>query len=280
MRKILATAVLMLFATVVVLADGDDHNDGAPVQSGYAVVTPTSAATTGLVAFETFGWRGFFGLGLGATQAGVLPPGLTTSAIIVADSSHRLSKNLGVAIVNPNGSDISVTLTLRKSDGTSLGTTSIPVPSHKQVSKFVTELFPNQLTTDFLGSLTITSDGSSPLPFSAIGLRFRGLNFSTLPATSLTPLTTALPTIATGVGGAGAILLPQFVAGGGWASEIVIANTGTSSITVRVDLFKSDGSLLTTALNGQSANSFTNLTVPAGGVIELAPRDSDGDDDF
>ena len=86
--------------------------------------------------------------------------------------------------------------------------------------------------------------------------------------------------IATGVGGNGAVLLPQFAAGGGWATEIVMANTGTSSLTVRVDLFKSDGTPLTATLNGETKSSFTNLTIPAGGVLILAPRDQHGDDDF
>jgi len=59
-----------------------------------------------------------------------------------------------------------------------------------------------------------------------------------------------------------------------------LMNTGTSSLTVRVDLFKSDGTPLSAALNGQTASSFTNLTIPAGGVLSLAPRNTDGDDDF
>ena len=69
-------------------------------------------------------------------------------------------------------------------------------------------------------------------------------------------------------------------AGGGWATEIVAGNAGTSSLTVRVDLFKDDGTPFTTTLDGRRASSFTNLTIPAGGVLTLAPRDRNGDDDF
>ena len=75
-------------------------------------------------------------------------------------------------------------------------------------------------------------------------------------------------------------MLPQFAAGGGWASEVVIANTGAAALTVRLDLFQQDGTALTTTLNGQSGSSFKNLTIPAGGVLVLAPRDNNGDDDF
>lgn len=286
MRSLVKILILISFTTVFALAeergprdkeDNDDHDDGAPIQAGYAVITPTGGASTGLVAFETFGLRGH-GNNNGTSQAGVLPPGLTGSAILFVESSGRLSKNLGVSIVNPNSSDVNVIMTLRKSDGTQVTTTSVAVPSHQQVSKFITELFSNQasLTTDFSGTLVLTS----PLPVSVIGLRFRGANFSTLPVTSLSNVITALPIISTGVGGPGAILLPQFAAGGGWATEVILANTGSSSLTVRVDLFKEGGTALQTALNGQTTSSFMNLTIPAGGVITLAPRDHNGDDDF
>jgi hypothetical protein len=108
-----------------------------------------------------------------------------------------------------------------------------------------------------------------------MGLRFNGTNFSTIPATPVGTIAPALPNIASGVGGAGATLLPQFVAGGGWVTEIVITNLGTASVTVRLDLFKSDGTPFTTELNGQVGNSFTNLTVPPGGVVVMSPVGAD-----
>jgi hypothetical protein len=198
------------------------------------------------------------------------------------DSSKRLSKNLGVAIVNPNSTNQNVTLTLRKSDGTQLATKTVSVPSLHQTSTFVKDLFSgSKIPSDVTGTLAITSAGSSNLPVSVIGLRFRDENFSTLPVTDLSANPGPLPTLTAGVGGPGAALLPQFVAGGGWATELVLMNTNTTgSLTARVDLFKSDGTPLSTTLNGKTASSFTNLTIPAGGVLVLAPRNPGGDDDF
>lgn len=300
MRRLFFTLMLLLVSAALVFAedggrgnegnkakqDKDDHNDNAPIQSGFAVITPvaatTSGTTTGLVVFETFGLRGHGDAG--TPQAGVLPPDLTTNAVLFVDNSGRLSKNLGVAIVNPNASNANVALTLRKNDGTQLATTTVNVPSHQQTSKFLRELFssPSSIPPDVTGMLAITSAGSSTLPVSVIGLRFRGGNFSTLPVTNLSGNAGPLPFFdsANSIGGAGAVLLPQFATGGGWATELVLMNTGTSSLTVRVDLFKSDGTPLSAALNGQTASSFTNLTIPAGGVLSLAPRNTDGDDDF
>jgi hypothetical protein len=282
-------SVILISANLGFSQGHDDHNDGAPVQSGYAVVTPvtttTSSLTTGLVVFETFGLRNNL---TNATQAGVLPPALTTNAILFVDSSGRLSKNLGVAIVNPNSSNQNVNLTLRKSDGSQLATTTINVVAGQQMSEFVTQLFPSgtPIPRDVTGTLAITSAGSSNLPVSVIGLRFRGKQFSTIPVTNLAPAVVPSITTTTGtgpatIGGSNAVLLPQFAANGGWATELVLMNSNSSGpLTVRVDLFKPDGTPLSTTLNGLTNSSFINIVIPANGVVILAPRDVDGDDDF
>ena len=277
---LISVVLLTLMSPLIAAGDHDDHNDAGPIQTGWALITPSTVPATGLVVFETFGARSSAG-DSSTTQAGVLPPDLTTNALLFVDASGRLSKNVGVAIVNPNASSVTVTLTLRKSDGSILAASSpITVLAHQQISKFVTELFTGtSIPSDITGSLTITSSGG---PVSVIGLRFRGKNFSTLPATNLSTAG-PVPTFTVGgdtVGGPGAILLPHFAAGGGWASEIVIVNPNGSSVTIRVDLFKADGNPLIAALNGQSASSFKNLTIPAGGVLVLAPRNQNGDDDF
>src|SRR5207249_2281171 len=101
MRRTVILSLIILFLVVGVLAQGppagtkkgppdtpghsDDHDDNATVQKGYAVVT--SASTSGLVVFETFGLKN----GPDTTQAGVLPPALTTSAVMFVDSNGRLS---------------------------------------------------------------------------------------------------------------------------------------------------------------------------------------------
>lgn len=294
MRR-LFVLVVVLFTATLTFAQGvpqadDDHHDYAPIQAGYAVVTPVvvttsvtsggvtttvTTTTSGLVVFETFGLRNPGG----ATQAGVLPPDLTTNAMLFVDSEGRLGKNIGVAIVNPNTTAVNVDLTLRKADGTTVAMGTLNVPSDQQVSKMVTQLFTpgSSIPSDVIGTLLINSPS---LPVSVIGLRFRGANFSTIPATNLSGSTSPLPNITENAGGPGAILLPQFAAGGGWATELVIVNSSSSPMTVRVDLFKQDGTPLSTALNGTTASSFTGINIPAGGVVVLAPRNQDGDDDF
>ena len=253
----------------------DDHDDNGPVKAGFAIITPAPVTTGGsLVVFATFGLKHGNEVG----QAGLLPPGLTTNAMMSVNSSGRLSRNLAVAIVNPDSKNANVTLTLRDDEGKQLATKTITVEGHHQMSQFLTELFSSEssVPADLTGTLAITSTS----PVGLAGLRFRGLNFSTLPITNLSSVSSAVPVVSSGIGGTGAVLLPEFAAGGGWATEIVIVNTGTTSMTVRLDLFKQDGTALTTTMNGQTGSSFTNLSIPALGVLSLAPRDNKGDSDF
>jgi hypothetical protein len=229
----------------------------------------TAGSPGGLVVFETFG----SGVGTDATQAAVLPGLMRTRTVLFATSDARLSRNLGVAIVNPGSTATNVTMTLRRGgDGTTSSVKVITVGARQQVSKFISELFSDvpEIPVDFDGSLSITSD----TPVSIVALRFRGAIFSTIPITSLTG-STPVPQVAPGVGGAGAVILPQFAAGGGWTSEIVISNTTAIPVTVRVDLFKEDGTPLTTSLNGQSGSSFQNIVIPAEGIL-IQENDDNG----
>jgi hypothetical protein len=288
MTKLFWTLGLILFSSPLTFAQGipqaqDDHDDFGPTQVGYAVVTPsTPNVATGLVVTEFLGLRRF----AETIQASTTPPPLITSATMFVDINTRLLKDLGVAIVNPGNGSTDVTLTVRRNDNLVLGTKTITIATRRQVLQFVSEMFSippgsifsttSTLPAEFTGTLII----NSTLPISVFGMRFRGIDFTAMPLNPVTVFTQPLPTISLGVGGLGAVLLPQFAAGGGWATEIVISNTNTTSATVRVDFFKQDGTPLTTALNGQTGSSFTNLTIVAGGVLVLAPRNRAGDDDF
>ena len=152
-----------------------------------------------------------------------------------------------------------MTMTLRREDGLLVSTKSLQISPQRQTSQFVSQLFSDRPEVrEFMGSLTL----ESTIPVAIVGLRFRGSNFSTLAITNLAP-PAIVPEREPGVGGAGAFILPQFAAGGGWASEIVIVNSGgTDAHTIRVDLFKQDGTPLVANLNGVSGSSFRVSSSP------------------
>ncbi len=254
----------------------DDHDDNGPIQVGWAVVTPTAVTTgagtgtvtvsvgsSGIVVFETFGLKE----GEGTMQAGLLPGDLTTNSMMFVNANGRLSRNIGVGIVNPNSAPTNITMTLRNQNGSVIGSPKvIAVAARNQTAQFITSLFGDrpEVPQDLTGTVSVTST----LPVSMVGLRFRGSNFSTIPVTNLSPSTAA------------GIVLPHFAAGGGWATELVIVNTGAQQANVRVDFFKQDGTAMTVRLNGESKSSFTDLSIPAGGVLELAPKDREGHSRF
>jgi hypothetical protein len=258
MRGLVATLGAILFSAVA------GFSQGAPqtVQVGYAVVTPASPIAAGLDVFETFVQT----RSQDTLEVGVFPTNLITNALVPVDVSRSLLKTLGIAIGNPFNSAAIVTMTLRTSDGTQLTVGTITVPAHQQISKMVTEFF-IAIPSEFTGTMVI----SSTSPVSMVGLAFRGLNFSTIPLTDLAPTSILFPAISFGVGGLGAVLFPQFVTGGGWATEISIVNTTAGNLTVRLDLFAQDGTPLTVNLNSQTSSNFTNLVVPANGRLTVAP---------
>ncbi|MBI2822494.1 MAG: hypothetical protein HYX74_09740 [Acidobacteria bacterium] len=280
MYQVALMILISMYVSTTMAAQGgppgppDDRQEG-PVQAGYAILTPTSPATDGLVVFETFGFR----RGEESRQAGILPANMTSSAMLFVNAQGRLSRDVGVAVANPSNTDAHLTATLRGENGAVIATRNLTVEAGQQTARFVTEMFADrpEVPRDFTGSLTIASD----IPVSMVGLRFRGINFSTLPLVTLAPAA-QVPTRndRPGVGGPGAILLPQFAAGGGWATEIVIVSSADAARTLRVDLFKQDGSPLAARLNGESKSTFTDLTIPARGVLVLSPRDGQGDSPF
>ena len=155
----------------------------------------SSPSSGGLVVFETFG----LGAGTAATQAGVLPGNMTTETVLFATAGARLSRNLGLAIVNPGSTPTNVTMTLRRgSDGTTSSVKVITVGARQQASRFISELFSDvaEIPVDFDGSLAITST----TPVAVVALRFRGTVFSTIPIASPNALT-PVPQVAPGVGG-------------------------------------------------------------------------------
>ncbi len=273
-RLILCILLCLLPASLFsnLYAQGKGNSPAKKIQAGFVIVTPSAVNTVGLAAFETFGEMRFGG----AVQAGVLPSDMVTDAMLFVTTSSRLSRNLGVAIANPQSSDAGVTFTLRGSDGKTVATKTVTVKAMTQSAQFVTQLFAGQLPGpgDFDGTLRMVSN----IPVAMMGLRFRGENFSTIPVTVLSAMS-QVPVISPSVGGPGAIMLPQFADGGGWSTEIVLSNTGSAVLVARVDIFNQDGSPLTVTLNGMTNSSFQGLTIPPGGVVILAPRNHAMDDD-
>ncbi len=111
------------------------------------------------------------------SQAGVLPSPPLQSATIVYDSLGQ-GTNTGVAIANPNDQPNDITVGLFDKDGKQVASLEFTLPARGHLARFVTELFPNIRGIDEMeGSLAIKGS----LAFSALALRFEGLEFTATP---------------------------------------------------------------------------------------------------
>jgi hypothetical protein len=177
------------------------------VQTGFAVVTPVTGSGFGLSVTETFSEQA----GGALFQATVLPSPLATITTVVVNTNPATGANTGVAIVNPNDSVATVTLSLRDQGGNTLSTRTITVAGRTQIPRFVTELFSGtpELAAPFTGSLVVNSD----LATGVLGLQFVGPSFTALPTSvQLAGVTT-------------------FAAGNVAATTVVISGTGVASPT-------------------------------------------------
>jgi hypothetical protein len=249
------------------------------IQTGYIIVTPDSGTGTP----TTIVSYGSVQNGSVQSKAGILATPMTTSATAVVEFVGSINRNLGVAIANPNSTPNAVTLTLEDPSGSSVGTPiTVTIDPYKQVAGFVSELFPGVIGAAFIGSVNL----QSATPFVPLGLTFTGSTFSTIALGAIstaTPLPTrsltagsALDTPRAGtVGGAGSVIFPQFAYGGGWATQVELANSGSTTATGRVDFLDSTGSPVAVELNGSVKSTFT-YSIPSGGTLIFAPRDSNG----
>ncbi len=240
---------------------------------GYAIVTPTSDKTTPLQMFETFGFQSACNM----VQTQVLPAAVSTTGLIFANTSENPLRNVGVAIANPGSTEAKISFTMFRDDGRVAGLATIFVPARWQTAKFVTELFANNPLppTVFTGTLSFTST----VPVAVVGLRFRGETFSTVPVMNITD-PVPVPPRSGSVGGNNAVILPQFAVGGGWSTQFVIVNPGTTDLFVRLDFFAPDGGPLNVTLNGLTAATFVDVRILPGGVVTMAPTDGNSDSGF
>ena len=238
------------------------------IKSGYVIITPdaNSSAPTATLTF------GIVSRGLVQSQAGIIPEPMTTDASMFVEVIPTISRNIGVAIVNPGSFVNAVTFILRDEDGITVGTpATVSIQAHQQVAKFVNELFgADTIGMGFRGSLRMQSSA----PFAVVGLRFSGYVFSTLPTVASAPVP-GVPSISAGVGGSSALIVPQFVISGGWASQIALVNNTGATVSGRIDVFDASGNPMVVGLNGETKSSFT-YSIPVGGTFLLTPRDSNG----
>jgi hypothetical protein len=241
-----------------------------PLKTGYVIVTPDSQSRAPSASLT-------FGLIQNAaviSQSTVVPASVASTAVVPVDIMSGFGRNTGFAAVNLIGQSNQITLTLLDPVGTAPSNSiALSLQPYQQLTRFITELFPSG-TTDpyFRGSVLLQSGG----PFAAVALRFIDSVFTTVYLSATSPAALPVRALSGGsVGGTKAIVFPQFVLGGGWASQIVLDEINGTATSGRIDIFDSNGQPLSVKLNGQTNSTFI-YTIPAGGTFVLVPRDENG----
>lgn len=249
------------------------------IRSGYIIVTPDANST----APSTTVTYGIVRGGVVQSQAGIIALSITTDASLFAEVVPGIGRNLGVAFANPSDSINVVTMTLRDIAGRTVGTSvTVSLQPNQQLAKFLSELFSDTIGAGFQGSLRMQSS----MPVSILGLRFSGIEFSTLPvanngAEGSVPSRTLLagssgqtPTPGV-IGGSAGMIFPQFAMGGGWATQLAFVNNSGTVITGRFDIFDTSGTPMAVRLNSLTQSTFI-YSIPPGGTLVFAPRDPNG----
>jgi hypothetical protein len=200
------------------------------------------------------------------SQAGLTPDPLVTEGFLFADVFPEIGRNLGIAIANPGDTSDAMMLTLLDANGKAAGATvTLTLEPHQQTARFISDLFPaDVIGTQFTGSIQL----QGVTPFAALGLRFSGTQFSTLPIV-----------LASTPSAASTFVLPQFALGAGWATQVALVNGGSTAISGRIDILDVSGNPLVVVLNGLTQSSFAYSIAPGASFV-LAPRDVNGQSPF
>jgi hypothetical protein len=139
---------------------------------GSAIVTSTEPVS-GVIRFDI--------PGTGVAGVGSSEPAF--EVILPVRRSEGLST--GAAIRNVGLEDLEVTLTLKNAAGNTVqnGQANWDIPAQGRISKFIQEYFPNANTSNFTGTMTVSSPNGK---VAVVGLEFEnGAKFTTLPVSPL-----------------------------------------------------------------------------------------------
>ena len=219
-----------------------------------------------------------FGLrqnGILVTETAVAASPLITNGRIYAEVKG--ASRTGLAIANPNSQTVAISFFFTNQQGTNCGTGSTTIPANGQIARFLDE-------SPFSGGSTIegTFTFTSSLPVGATALQGFTNERSEF-------LITTLPVADLDSTPTGEIVFPHFADGGGWTTEVILANpsdftiAGTLQFSDRITVSSLPNSISTSlelntfnySLPPRSARKFVSggQGVPARtGWVRIRPR--------
>ena len=242
----------------------DTSGTGSGLTVGYAQVQANAGSTTA---------AGYLIISL--KDNGVLVSEVTVPAVLPITSGRIYADNAGpgrtgIAMVNPNSTDAVVSFYFTPGslfcDCPNPSVGSFTLPAHSQIASFVNEAPFNSLYifNPAMGTLTFSSN----VPIAVIALHGRTNErgeflMTTLPVADLSEPASS-----------DEAFIPQYAAGGGWATEVILVNKTDASIGGTIQFLGLGGT--TTRYSIPPRNMFSTFTSGAGsattvGAIRITP---------
>ena len=160
------------------------------------------------------------------------------------------SINTGLAIANANGVTATVSFFFTDETG-DFGHGVITIPPNGQMAAFLNEP-PFNGRSSFRGAFTF----SSAVPVASVALRWRTNERAELLMTTLPVIDLGAPSVT------GSVVLPHFVDGDGWSTEIVLVNRTNNLSTGAVQFLDPSGQSATVAVDGRTDSSVSYAVPP------------------
>src|SRR5438093_1326765 len=214
----------------------------ASISVGYARIQNDAGSTTpsGLAIF------GFRQNNILVSETGVPASLPLTSGRIYAEVAGPV--NTGLAIANPNNAIATIHFFFTDTAGNDLGSGSTTIAPNGELAKFLDQA-PFNGPPSFQGTFSFTSD----LPVGVIALR--GLTnerseflMSTLPVIDTTDTTSPADR--------GTVVVPHFVDGGGWVTQILLVNPTDNLMAGKVQFISPEGTAANVTIEGQTESTF------------------------
>jgi hypothetical protein len=231
----------------------------SPLKIGQVQVSPVqgTVAPAGLAILKASSANGVVSTTAMPLSGGIRSGTLYANLTDATDVSDGLKT--GISLANPSATDVQVSFVFADANGIEIKSGVYTLLANRQMSAFLDES-PFNGPSSFKGTFTF----SSSAPISASGTR-------TITHTSGEFELQSLP-VALG-GATNNQLLPLFVDGQGWSTEVVLMNKSTSTQSGTVQFWgqktaEASASVLEMTINGATATTF-NYSIPPNAIARL-----------
>jgi len=237
---------------------------GSPgsLSAGYARVQLDTGGTplSGLAIF------GFRSNGVLLTEAGVPAMAPVTAGRVYVEVNGAV--NTGIAFANPNNQDAVISFYFTDAAGVDFGQGSFTLTANGHTAAFMNQP-PFNGSTSMLGTFSFTSS----LPIGVIAVRGLTNEHGEF-------LITTLPVAPLGDNTADALVLPHFVDGAGWTTQVVLTNPSDRTISGIAQFYGpgamgQNAPLLTLVVNGSAGAGF-GYQIPPHSAVRLVTGNSSG----